>query len=149
VLGVGPDDLVLIVVAGAAVLGAVALLYKELLFAAFDPVAAEAAGLPVGALQYLLLTLVAITVVAGMKAIGLVLIVALLVTPAATASLLTRRFTRVMLLGAALSAAAAVLGLYLSFYANVASGASIVLVSTAIFALVLLVQRLRGLPAGR
>jgi manganese/iron transport system permease protein len=71
--------------------------------------------------------------VVAMRAVGIVLVVALLVTPAATASLLTRRFHRIMLLGSLLSALASILGLYLSFYANVASGGAIVLVSTTIF----------------
>lgn len=142
VLGVGSDDLWLIGGASLLILGLIALLYKELLFVAFDPVMAEASGLPVGPLQYLLLGLLGVTVVSAMKAIGIVLVVAMLVTPAATATMLTQRFHRVMLIGATLSVAASILGLYISYYANVASGASIVLVSTVIFLIVML------LPAG-
>lgn len=145
-LGVGVEDLWLIGGASLLVLSIVALFYKELLFVSFDPVMAEASGLPVGPLQYLLLALLGVTVVAAMKAIGIVLVVALLVTPAATATMLTQRFQRVMLIGAGLSVVATVLGLYISFYANVASGASIVLVSTAIF---LLVLALPGSAAGQ
>ena len=137
VLGVGLDDLALISVAGIVVIGTIALLYKELFFVAFDPVMAEASGLPVAPLQYLLLAMLGVTVVVAMKAIGIVLVVAMLVTPAATASLLSHRFHKIMLLATVLSAVASVLGLYLSYYANVASGASIVLVSTALFMLVL------------
>lgn len=137
VLGVGLDDLLLISAAGGLVVLVIVLLYKELFFVAFDPVMAEASGLPVGLLQYLLLAMIGVTVVVAMRAVGIVLVVAMLVTPAATASLLTRRFHRIMLLGALLSALASVLGLYLSFYANVASGGAIVLVSTTIFLLVL------------
>jgi manganese/iron transport system permease protein len=137
VLGVGLEDLVLIGAAGVLVVGVIALLYKELFFVAFDPVMAEASGLPVGRLQYLLLALLGVTVVVAMKAIGIVLVVAMLITPAATATLLTRRFHRIMLVGAGLSALASVLGLYLSFYANVASGGAIVVMSTAIFLVVL------------
>jgi manganese/iron transport system permease protein len=113
------------------------LLYKELFFVAFDPVMAEASGLPVGMLQYLLLAMIGVTVVVAMRAVGIVLVVAMLVTPAATASLLTRRFHRIMLVGALLSALSSVSGLYASFYANVASGGAIVLVSTTIFLIVL------------
>jgi manganese/iron transport system permease protein len=138
ILGVGYDDLLLISVAGLAIVGTIVLLYKELFFVAFDPTMAEASGLPVGPLQYLLLAMLGVTVVVAMKAIGIVLVVAMLVTPAATASLLTRRFHRIMLLGAGVSIAASVLGLYLSYYANVASGGAIVLVNTAIFILALL-----------
>lgn len=133
VLGVGPDDLALITVAGAAVLLVIGLLYKELLFTAFDPLMAEASGLPVAALQYLLLVLIGLTVVVAMKAIGIVLVVAMLVTPAATASTLVQRFGRIMLLAAGVSLVASFLGLYVSFYANVPSGAAIVLVNTAFF----------------
>ena len=133
VLGIGPGDLVVIGTSGAVIVGIVMLLYKELLFVAFDPVMAEASGLPVAALQYLLLALLGATVVVAMQAIGIVLVVAMLVTPAATASLLTRRFHQIMLLGAALSIVASVVGLYLSYYGNVPSGAAIVLVSTAMF----------------
>ncbi|MGE3271653.1 MAG: metal ABC transporter permease, partial [Chloroflexota bacterium] len=98
---------------------------------------AEASGLPVGFLQYLLLAMIGVTVVVAMRAVGIVLVVAMLVTPAATASLLTRRFHRIMLVGALLSALASVSGLYFSYYANVASGGAIVLVSTTIFLAVL------------
>lgn len=144
VLGVGVDDLLLISTAGGLVLLVIVLLYKELFFVAFDPVMAEASGLPVGLLQYLLLAMIGVTVVVAMRAVGIVLVVAMLVTPAATASLLTRRFHRIMLLGALLSALASVLGLYLSFYGNVASGGAIVLVSTTIFLLVLGYTSLRA-----
>ncbi|HYU18672.1 MAG TPA: metal ABC transporter permease [Chloroflexota bacterium] len=137
VLGVGVEDLVLISMAGVVVIGLIVLLYKELFFVAFDPVMAEASGLPVAALQYLLLAMLGVTVVVSMKAIGIVLVVAMLVTPAATASLLTRRFHRIMLVGSALSVVSSVLGLYLSFYANVASGGAIVFVSTTFFLFVL------------
>ena len=144
VLGVGMDDLLLISGAGGLVLLVIVLVYKELFFVAFDPVMAEANGLPVGLLQYLLLAMIGITVVVAMRAVGIVLVVAMLVTPAATASLLTRRFHRIMLLGALLSALASMLGLYLSFYANVASGGAIVLVSTTLFLVVLAYTSLRA-----
>ena len=144
VLGIGPGDLVVIAAAGGVIVGIVVLLYKELFFVAFDPVMAEASGLPVAALQYLLLAMLGATVVVAMNAIGIVLVVAMLVTPAATASLLTRRFHRIMLLGSSLSILASVLGLYLSYYGNVPSGAAIVLVSTAMFLLALVAAGLRG-----
>ena len=143
VLGIGNEDLVVIAGTGLVVVLTVALLYRELVFVAFDPVMAEAEGIPVGLLQSLLLGLIGLTVMAAVKALGIVLVVAMLVTPAATASMLTHRFHGIMLLGAALAAIASVVGLYVAFYANVASGASTVLVSTLLFLAVLLV------PAGR
>jgi manganese/iron transport system permease protein len=147
VLGVGTEDLLVIAGSGLLVIGTIALLYKELLFVAFDPIMAESEGLPVGLLQYLLLGLIGITVMAAVKALGIVLVVAMLVTPAATATMLARSFTQVMLLGAGLAAAASVIGLYIAFYANVASGASTVLVSTIMFLAVLLAPSRRVAPA--
>ena len=137
VLGVGPGDLTMILAGGLLVVGVIVLVYKELFFVAFDPVMAEATGLPVALLQYLLLALIGVTVVVSMRAVGIVLVVAMLVTPAATASLLTRRFHRIMLVGALLSMAGSVIGLYASFYGNVASGGAIVLVNTTFFLLAL------------
>ena len=143
VLGIGNEDLVVIAGTGLVVILTVVLLYRELVFVAFDPVMAETEGIPVGLLQSLLLGLIGLTVKAAVKALGIVLVVAMLVTPAATASMLTHRFHGIMLLGAALAAIASVVGLYVAFYANVASGASTVLVSTLLFLAILLV------PAGR
>ncbi|MFN3337238.1 MAG: metal ABC transporter permease, partial [Thermomicrobium sp.] len=91
ILAVRPRDLWAIAVAGLLVVGTMVALYKELLFAHFDPVVAEAAGLPVGALQVLLLLLLSVTVVVSVQAVGVVLVLAMLVTPAATAALVARR----------------------------------------------------------
>jgi manganese/iron transport system permease protein len=140
VLAVGSDDLALIVVAGALVLAVVFLLYKELLFVAFDPVMAAGAGLRVGFYDTLLLVLLAITTTVAMRALGIVLVAAMLVTPAATAYLFARRLHQQMLLGIALAAVASVTGLYVSFYGNFASGASIVLVSVGLFLTALIVS---------
>jgi ABC-type Mn2+/Zn2+ transport system permease subunit len=100
---------------------------------AFDQAMADADGVRVALLQYVLFGLIGLTVMAAVKAVGIVLVVAMLVTPAATASMLTRRFKRMMLVAALLAVSASVVGLYVSFYANVPSGASTVLVSTLIF----------------
>jgi ABC-type Mn2+/Zn2+ transport system permease subunit len=147
ILGMSAADLWVAGGLVAVVLLAVLLCYKELLLLSFDPVVAEAMGYPVHALDYLLLSLVAITIVVAIQAVGIVLVVALLVTPSATAYLLTERFFRMMILGVLISAAAVVLGLYLSFFLNVASGAAIVLVSTALFFATLGLRRLAGSPA--
>jgi manganese/iron transport system permease protein len=147
ILGMSAADLWVAGGLVAVVLLAVLLCYKELLLLSFDPVVAEAMGYPVHALDYLLLSLVAITIVVAIQAVGIVLVVALLVTPSATAYLLTERFFRMMILGVLVSGAAVVLGLYLSFFLNVASGAAIVLVSTALFFATLGLRRLAGSPA--
>jgi manganese/iron transport system permease protein len=115
------------------VLGLVALLWKELLYSTFDALGAAASGLPVGALEYLFLGLVALTIVVSLKAVGIIMVVAMLVTPAATAQLLTVRFSRLVGLAVLIGAGSAVIGLYLSYWFDVASGATIVLVQSALF----------------
>jgi manganese/iron transport system permease protein len=137
ILGVSGGDLVVVGILAGVVILAITLCYKQLLLLAFDPVVAEAMGYPVQALNALLLTLVALTIVISIQAVGIVLVVALLVTPSATAYLLTDRFLRMMFLGVLISTLAVVAGLYLSFYLNVASGAAIVLVSTCLFFIIL------------
>jgi len=115
------------------VLAVVAVLWKELLYTTFDPLGAAASGLPVTLLDYLLLALVAVTIVVSLQAVGIILVVAMLVTPAATAQLLTRSFGRLLLVAVAIGVAAPIVGLYVSYWANAASGATIVLVETGIF----------------
>lgn len=144
VLGISNADLAVAGILTAIVVLAVAACYKELLLLAFDPTLAEAMGYPVQALNYLLLVLVALTIVISIQAVGIVLVVALLVTPSATAYLLTERFFRMMALGVLFSVLAVVVGLYLSFYLNVASGAAVVLVSTSVFFGALGCRRLAG-----
>jgi ABC-type Mn2+/Zn2+ transport system permease subunit len=143
VLGIGPEDLLIIGGLSLLVVVTVALLYRPLLFAAFDPVMAEAEGVPVRLLHYVLVGLIGVTVVAAVKALGIVLVVAMLVTPAATALMLARGFNAALLLAVGLALFAALIGLYVSFYANVASGASTVLVSTVLFVAVALLPRPR------
>ena len=149
VLGISVGDLVQVALLGAIVLAVVILIRKELLFATFDPLGAAASGLPVAALEYLLLGLLGVTIVVSIQAVGVILVVAMLVTPAATAQLLVVRFEPLMLLAAALAMIAALSGLYLSFYLNVASGASIVLVETLFFVLALLFGPRTGLLSTR
>jgi manganese/iron transport system permease protein len=133
ILGIGTGDLIALVVLAAVVLAIVALLWKELLYTTFDPLGAAASGLPVAALDYLLLALIAITIVVSLQAVGIILVVAMLVTPAATAQLLTRSFGRLLGVAVAIGLITPIIGLYLSYWANAASGASIVLVETGVF----------------
>ena len=149
VLGIGVGDLVQVAVLGAIVLAIVILIRKELLFATFDPLGAAASGLPVAGLEYLLLALLGVTIVVSIQAVGIVMVVAMLVTPAATAQLLVVRFERLMLLASAVATVAAVSGLYLSFYANLASGASIVLIETLFVLVALLFGPRSGLLSAR
>ena len=145
VLGVSTRDLVLTSVFGGVVLLTIFLFYKEFLVLSFDPVLAATLRLPSGLLNNILLVLMALTVSVAMQTVGVALMVAMLVTPAATASLLTRRLWQGMLVSAAIGAFSAVTGLYLSYYFNIVSGSAIVLTATAIFLLVFLFQPRRGL----
>jgi manganese/iron transport system permease protein len=133
VLAVSPHDLVLIAAFGGAVLLVVVLFYKEFLVISFDPDLAATLRLPTSFLRHLLLVLIAVTVVVSLQAVGVALTLAMLVTPAATAYLLVKRFSHMMFLGAALGALAGVGGIYLSFWTGIASGAAIVLVATGLF----------------
>jgi manganese/iron transport system permease protein len=137
VLGISFGDLIQVAILGAIVLVIVLLIGKELLFATFDPLGAAASGLPVGALEYLLLALLGVTIVVSIQAVGIIMVVAMLVTPPATAQLLVVRFGRMMGVAVIIAALSAVIGLYVSFYLNLASGASIVLVETLAFVLAL------------
>ncbi len=139
ILSVRRDDLISILILGGIVLAVIAVLYKELLFVSFDPVVAESAGLPARWLQMLLLILLSVTVVVSVQAVGIVLVVAMIVTPSATAYLITDRFGVMMALGAVFGAISAIGGFYLSYYADVPSGGSIVLVATSLFAIVAII----------
>jgi ABC-type Mn2+/Zn2+ transport system permease subunit len=145
VLGVSTGDLWLTFGLGALVLVVVGLFYKEFLVMAFDPTLAVVLRLPVTLLRYLLLVLIAVTIVVSLQTVGVALMLAMLVTPAATAQLLTRRLPAMMATAAAIGALANVTGLYLSYYANIASGPAMVLVATAFFGLVFLFAPRRGL----
>lgn len=143
-LGVTAADLWMIAGCGLIVLLVIGGLFKELVVLCFDPVLAATLRLPVAWLNRALLVLVALCVVVSLQTVGVGLMMALLVTPASTAFLLTRRFHRMILAAAALGAFSAIAGLYLSYYFNMASGAAIVLVSTAIFLVVWIAHPRRG-----
>jgi ABC-type Mn2+/Zn2+ transport system permease subunit len=145
VLGVGAADLALIVLLGLGILGTIGLLYKELLVVSFDPVLAATLRLPVDRLRTLLLVLLSLTVVASLPMVGAGLVAALLVTPAAAAYLVTRRLPAMMLTAAAIGAASGIIGLYASYYADVASGPAVVVTATVFFALAYLGAPRRGL----
>src|SRR3990172_8686953 len=132
-------------VAGLGLLALLAVLayYKEFLVLSFDPLLAITLRLPVQRLQNLMLVLLAVVIVVSIQAVGVALVLAMLITPAAAASLLTRRLPIMMLVGAAIGALSAVVGLYLSYYTNLASGPAIVLTATVAFVLAFLFSRRR------
>lgn len=143
VLGISSGDLLALILLAAMLILVVAALWKELLYATFDPLGAGAAGLPVRLLDDLLLILIAVTIVVSLQAVGIVLVVAMITTPAATAQLLVRRFDRMIAVAALLGISAGAIGLYASYLLDVASGASIVLVETLLFAAVLAASKVR------
>jgi ABC-type Mn2+/Zn2+ transport system permease subunit len=144
VLSVSTQSLWLILIFGLVVLLVVFTLYKEFLTLSFDPILATTLRLPVGLLNNLLLALIAVTVAVSLQTVGVALMVAMLVTPAATAYLLTRRLSRMMMLAAIFASLAGVIGLYLSYYLSIASGAAIVLTATLFFLIAFLWKKLRG-----
>jgi manganese/iron transport system permease protein len=145
VLGVSPGDLILTASLGGLVVLTIVALYKEFLILSFDPLLATTLRLPATVLHYLLLVLIALAIVVSLQTVGVALMVAMLVTPAATAYLLTRRLPTMMVAAALIGALSGMVGLYLSYYASVASGAAVVLVCTGCFLLALLLAPGRGL----
>jgi ABC-type Mn2+/Zn2+ transport system permease subunit len=144
VLGVSENDLILTGILAIIVLATIGLLFKEFLVISFDPVLAATLRLPTELLRNVLLILLALTIVVSMQTVGVGLVAAMLVTPAATAYLLTRRLAPMMLIAAAIGGFASVAGLYASFYINVASGAAVVLIATIIFLFAFLFAPKRG-----
>jgi len=145
VLGVSSSDLWLTAALGLAVLVTVALLYKPFLVISFDPVLAATLRLPAELLRMLMLLLLAVTVVVSLQTVGVGLAAAMLVTPAATAYLLTRRMLPMMFIAAAIGALSAVVGLYVSYYAGIVSGSAIVLTATAVFLIAWLFNPRQGI----
>jgi ABC-type Mn2+/Zn2+ transport system permease subunit len=140
VLAVTEQDIWLSLIVGGVVLLAVVLLYKELKFVTFDQEMAEVVGLPATFLYFLLLSLMALTVVISIKVVGVILVSALLVIPPATAYQVSDDFGRMMFLSIAVGVGSAVIGLFLSYWLDVASGATIVLTATTLFFLAALLS---------
>lgn len=145
VLGVVNSDLWLIGGFGSLVILTILAFYKEFMVISFDPTLARTLRLPITFLNNLLFLLIAVTIVLSLQTVGVALMTAMLVTPAATAYLLTRRLPVMMGLSATIGAMSAILGLYLSFYINIASGPSIVLVCTMFFLLAFFFSPRQGL----
>jgi ABC-type Mn2+/Zn2+ transport system permease subunit len=145
VLGVQEKDLNIMLWCGVVVVATLFLFYKELVVLSFDPSHARVIKLPAEFLRLLLLVLIAVTIVASLQAVGVALMLALLVTPAATARLLVRRLHWMILIAACLGALSGIIGLYVSYHKNVASGAAIVLTSTVIFMLVFSANQLNDI----
>jgi manganese/iron transport system permease protein len=143
VLGVSSRDLALIAFFGSVILLTVVLFYKEFLVLSFDPLLASTLRLPSQLLENVLLILIALAIVVSLQTVGVALMVAMLVTPAATAYLLTQRLPIMILLAGIVASLSGVIGLYLSYYISISSGAAIVLTCTAIFTLTWLFKTLQ------
>ncbi|WP_340673577.1 metal ABC transporter permease [Brevibacillus agri] len=144
VLAVRPSDMWVTVGIGLIVIVTVYAFFKELLLTSFDPTIAAAYGLRNNLIHYLLMTLLTMVTVASLQTVGIVLVVAMLITPAATAYLLTDRLSVMIFLAAGFGVISAIVGLYFSFTYNLASGATIVMVATALFLLAFLFSRKHG-----
>jgi manganese/iron transport system permease protein len=136
VLGIGISDLGRISIFGGLIILVVITFYKEFMVISFDPILATTLRLPVKGLDYLLMILIAITIVVSLQTVGIALMVAMLITPAATAYLLSKRLPIMMVMAAVIASISGVIGLYFSYYVNIASGAAIVLAATTIFLIV-------------
>jgi len=145
ILGVTPQDAIDTALIVALVLLVVVFFYKELLFYTFDPLGAQATGLPVNLLNFGLMVLIALTIVASLKAVGVVLVLSLLITPASTAYLLVTRLHQVMILGAIIGVISSISGMYLSYFYNLPSGPAIVLVASGLFVISLLFSPTQGI----
>ncbi len=136
VLGVSGADVLLVVVVTLAAAAAIFLAYRQLLFVTFDSEVAEASGLPIGRIEMLFSLLLALSVIATIRVLGVTLIAAALVLPAAVARMLTNSFGRMLALSVLIGALCGFVGMYLSWYADVASGAFIVLTGAVLFTVV-------------
>ena len=133
VLGVSQTDVYVSLGLTALVMAGLYLFHTQLVYTTFDPVGAAVVGIRTGLVEYVLLALLAFVIVIGIQAAGIVLVMAMLITPAAAAYLLARRFVGVMAIGALIGAVSAIAGLYLSFHADLPSGPAMALVATVIF----------------
>ena len=136
IVTVPTEDIIVMGVLSGIVLVVMVIFYREMLFVAYDPTMAAAAGVPVAVVQTGLLVLVALAAVAAFRLVGVVLVMAMLVAPAATAALIVRRVPLIMVLGGVFGLLAVVVGLYASFHTDVAGGPAIVVTSVALFLIV-------------
>jgi ABC-type Mn2+/Zn2+ transport system permease subunit len=147
ILGIEPRDLIESCVVAGVTLAVVLVLRRDLLLFCFDANHARAIGLPANFLYYVLLSLLAATIVAALKAVGIILVIAMLVTPGCIAYLLTDRFSRMLWIATGSAVFSSLTGVYVSFFLNASTAACMVLVQTAIFLAVLVFAPKYGLLA--
>lgn len=144
ILGIGMPDILETGIIALFTTAAIALKWRDLLLHAFDPAQARAVGLPVRVLHYGLLVLISLTVVAALKAVGIILAIAMLIAPGAVAFLFTRRFGTMLLTATAIAILAAFLGVYLSFFIDSAPAPTIVLLLSASFVVAFIYTTLKA-----
>ena len=154
ILGVTTTDIYRTLTIALLILCVIRVFYKELLFYTFDQTGAKALGLPVDTIYFGFMAVITLTIIASMQAVGVILVIALLVGPALTAYLLVKELHHMMIVGAVIGAIASVIGVYISYYNNLPSGPSIVLVSTTLFLVAFLFSPTQGIltkpdPTGR
>ncbi len=145
ILGVSDQDLIGILILSTFILAVIVIFFRPLLVISFDPVLARTLKIPAELIRFILLILLAVTIVLSLQTVGIGLVAAMLVTPPASAYLLTKRLPSMMIVSAGIGALSSLIGLYVSFYLNIASGAAIVLTATIIFLLCYLLAPRRGL----
>lgn len=143
ILAITRTDLVIIAVLGTLVLASVFIFFKELLFVAYDREVALVSGMPVAFLDHFFLTILALAVVISMKIIGIVLVSALLVIPGAAAAQITQRYVSMIAVAIVIALISTIGGLFISYYADLASGATIVTLASAIFFITFAVSQMR------
>lgn len=149
ILGLAPGDLRDTLIVAGLTLGVILVLRRDLLLYCFDSGHARTLGLSTAFLHYLLLSLLAVTIVVSLKAVGIILVIAMLVTPGCIAYLLTDRFSSMLLIAAASAMGSSFFGVYLSFFINASTGACIVLLQAAVFLTALVFAPKHGLWAAR
>ncbi len=144
VLGVSTGDITLSLIIMVTIILCIILFYKQLLLTSFDPTMAMTIGISTTLVHYMLMTLLSMSIVAGLQSVGVILIIAMLITPPATAYLLSNSLKKILVLSSLFGMLSAVAGLYLSYHFNFASGASIVLVAVTMFMLAFLFSPKEG-----
>lgn len=147
VLGISAADIRQTLLISALVLAVLLVFRRDLILFCFDPTHARSIGLNTGALHYLLLAVLSLAAVAGLQTVGIILVVAMLVTPGATAYLLTDRFDRMSWIAIASAMLSSVLGIYISYWLDASTAGCIVLVQTGLFLLAFLFAPRHGLLA--
>ncbi len=145
VLGATWNEIAIIAGLAALIAFIILIFYKELIFTIYDDSVAAASGIPVTFFRYLIPLLIAVTTVVSLKTVGIVLVMAMLITPASIGTLIARRFPYIILSGIAAALISTLGGLYLSYYIDLPTGPAIVIISTLLFALVMLFSPRRGL----